>query len=47
MFLWPRGEKIIFLKFSGFGMEIEGGQNTVSTAAPSLFDISSAIGAVR
>ena len=30
MFLWSHGEKIIFLDFSGFGMQIEGGQNMVS-----------------
>ena len=33
MFLWPHGEKIIFLDFSGFSTQIEGGQNTVSTGA--------------
>ena len=37
------GEKMIFLGFSGFGMQIEGGQNTVSTLAPSLSDPSSAM----
>ena len=36
MFPWPHGEKIIFLEFSGSGMQIEGGQNTISTFAPSL-----------
>ena len=30
----------MFLGFSGFGTQIEGGQNTVSIVAPSLFDIS-------
>jgi len=33
MFSWPHGEKIIFLDFSGFSTQIEGGQNTVSTGA--------------
>ena len=32
---------MIFLGFSGFGTQIEGGQNTVLIAALSLFDISS------
>ena len=32
---------MIFLDFLGSGTQIEGGKNTVSTAAPSLFDISS------
>ena len=27
----PHGEKIMFLVFSGSGMQIDGGQNTVST----------------
>ena len=36
-------ERIIFLDFRGSGMQIEGGQNAVSTVAPSLFDISSAV----
>ena len=31
MFSWPQGEKKIFLGFLGFGMQFEGGQNTVST----------------
>ena len=43
MFLQPHGEKIIFLDFSRFNMQIKGGQNTVSTVAPSLSDILSAI----
>ena len=36
--MFPRspGEKLTFLEFSGSGMQIEGGQNTVSTFAPSL-----------
>ena len=34
-------KKIIFLNFSGSGTQIEGRQNTVSTTAPSLFNISS------
>ena len=32
---------MIFLGFSGSGMQIEGRQNTVSTAAPSLSSIAS------
>ena len=36
-------ERIIFLDFRGSGMQIEGGQNAVSTVAPFLFDISSAV----
>ena len=31
MSLWPHGEKIIFLDFSGPDMQIEGEQNMVST----------------
>ena len=31
MFSWPYGKKIIFLNFSGSGMQIKGGQNTVLT----------------
>ena len=34
---------MIFLGFSGFDTQIEGGQNTVLIAALSLFDISSAM----
>ena len=30
MFLWPHGEKLIFLKFLGSSMQIEGGKNIVS-----------------
>ena len=30
---------MIFLDFSGSNTQIEGGQNSVSTAAPSFFDI--------
>ena len=37
MFLRPRGEKIIFLDFSRFGMQIESRQNMVSTISPSFF----------
>ena len=33
MFSCPHGEKIIFLNFSGFGTQLEGGQNTISTVA--------------
>ena len=47
MFLDPYGEKIIFLDFLGSGMQIEGGQNMVSIASSSLFDISSAMKGVR
>ena len=36
-------ERIIFLDFRGSGMQNKGGQNAVSTVAPSLFDISSAV----
>ena len=43
MFSWPYEEKIIFLKFSGSGMQIENEQNTVPTVYPSLFDILSAM----
>ena len=43
MFPWPCGEKIIFLEFSGSGTQIDGGQNTVSIATPSLSDILSAM----
>ena len=39
MFPWPNGEKLIFLKFLGSGMQIEGGQNMIFTTAPSLYDI--------
>ena len=31
MFLCSHGRKLIFLEFFGFGMQIECGQNTVST----------------
>ena len=31
MFLWPNGEKLIFLEFLWSGTQIEGEQNTVST----------------
>ena len=34
---------MIFLDFSRFGTQIEGGQNAVSIATPSLSDISSAV----
>ena len=34
---------MIFLGFLGFDMQIKGGQNTVSTSTPSLFDTSSAM----
>ena len=34
IFLWPYGEKIIFLEFSGYGTQIEGGQNMMSIATP-------------
>ena len=30
MFSQPHGKKLIFLNFSGFGIQIEGGQNMVS-----------------
>ena len=30
MFLWPLGEKLIFLKFLGSDTQIKGEQNTVS-----------------
>ena len=41
MFSRPYEEKIIFLEFSGSGMQIDDGQNMVSMVSPSLFDISS------
>ena len=47
MFLWSHGKKIIFLDFLGFGMQIKGERNTVSTTAPCLSDISSAMRVVR
>ena len=34
----PHGEKIIFLEFSGFGTQIEGGQNMVSTVVTTVRD---------
>ena len=42
--LWRKDNN--FLEFSGFDAQIEGGQNTVSTVAPSFFDISSAMRSV-
>ena len=38
---------MIFLNFLGFDTQIDGEQNTISTAALSLFDISSAMRSVR
>ena len=38
MFPQPHGEKIIFLEFSGFGTQIEGGQNMVSTVVTTVRD---------
>ena len=38
---------MIFLDFSGSGMQIKGGQNTVLIVAPSLFDILSAMRRVK
>ena len=38
---------MIFLNFSGSGTQIEGRQNTVSTVALSLSDISNAMRSVR
>ena len=38
---------MIFFGFLGFGTEIESGQNTVSIAASSLSDISSAMRGVE
>ena len=36
MFSQPLGEKIIFLEFSGLGMQMESKKNTVSIATPKL-----------
>ena len=46
IFTAPR-EKIIFLGFLGSGTQIVGGQNTISTATPSLSNISSAVRGVE
>ena len=40
MFPRPFGEKLIFFRFSGSGMQIKGGQNTVSITTPSWSDTS-------